>query len=124
MSLDDLRKWLETLSAAHALVPASEVLDRLPVTTDGAGEDTLAALDVEAAGKALGRSSSTVREYARAGLLPGAYRQRGREWRIPQDAIRRFQQKEAQRDVATVTSSGRHGSDGDLSAWRREIDTA
>ena len=96
MTLSDLRSWLATLAEAHALVPAEEVLERLPATTaEGAAADPLVALDVDAAGEVLGRSPSTVRDYCRRELLPGAFRQRGREWRIPLDAIRAFQAEEA-----------------------------
>ena len=119
MTLSALRSWLSTLAEAHALVPASEVLDRLPATTR-AGDDTLAALTVQQAGELLGRSASTTREYARQGLLPGAYRQQGREWRIPPDAIRAFQVAQAKEKAQTVTSRGTT----DLSAWRKEIDAA
>ena len=124
MTLSALRSWLSTLAEAHALVPASEVLDRLPATT-GAGDGTLAALTVEQAGKLLGRSASTTRDYARQGLLPGAYRQQRREWRIPPGAIGAFQRRqyeEAQAAAKTVTSNGKGSTD--LSAWRKEIDAA
>ena len=100
-------------------MPASEVLERLPVNT-GEAVDTLGALDVEQAGEALGRSASTVREYCRAGLLEGAYRQQGREWRIPVAAIGKFQIEQAATNATTVTSLG----STDLAAWRKEIDVA
>ena len=123
MTLSDLRTWLSTLAEAHALVPAHEVLERLPVVTEGAGVDPLAALDVDAAGVVLGRSPSTVRDYCRRDLLPGAFRQRGREWRIPPDAIRAFHAKEA-REEGKANGAGKRQDDADLSSWRKEIPTA
>lgn len=119
MTPADFRSWLATLADAHALVPASEVLERLPVTaTDGAGIDPLAAMDVDAAGEVLGRSASTVRDYCRRELLPGAYRQRGREWRIPPDAIRAFQAAEA-RGAAQAANRAGKSDNIDLSSWRK-----
>ena len=121
MTLADFRSWLATLAEARALVPASEVLERLPVLTEGAGVDPLAALDVDAAGDVLGRSPSTVREYCRQGFLPGAYRQRGREWRIPLEAIRAFQTEEAREAAQTNGAGERRVDDVDLTSWRKEI---
>ena len=123
MTLSDFRTWLATLADAHALVPAEEVLDRLPVSTEGAGVDPLAALDVDAAGELLGRSASTVRDYCRRDLLPAAYRQRGKEWRIPPDAIRAFQADEARGEARRTNGAGDR-QDDDLSAWREEIPAA
>ena len=118
MTLTALREWLEVLAEADATIPAQRVLDRLPVTEDGAGDD-LAALDVEQAGEALGRSPSTVRQYARSGLLPGSFRQMGREWRIPVAAIRQFRAAQAAQATAKVTTvTGRNSVS--LDAWRRE----
>ena len=123
MTLSDFRTWLATLADAHALVPAEEVLERLPaMTAEGKGVDPLAALDVDAAGEVLGRSASTVRDYCRRELLPGAFRQQGREWRIPPDAIRAFQTEEARGEARQMNGAGkRHQDDTDLSAWREEI---
>lgn len=45
----------------------------------------------------LGRDTSIVRTWCRAGLLPGAYRLRGREWRIPRQALTDFQRNEQSR---------------------------
>ena len=89
------------------------------------GEDSLAALDVEAAGKALARSASTVREYCRAGLLPGSYKQRGREWRVPRSAIEAFHRREheAAQAASKAITPTRLGST-DLGAWRAEIERA
>ncbi len=123
LTLSDLREWLEVLADADAAIPARVVLERLPVVEGGVGGDTLAALDVQAAGEALGRSASTVRQYARQGLLEGAYRQRGREWRIPRSAIGAFhRQQHRDSQDATKTVSGKDTAD--LSAWRKEIDAA
>jgi excisionase family DNA binding protein len=113
---------LEQLVASHApgsLLPRDWLLEQLRTVSSTDAGDELADLSVEDAGRVLGRSDSTVREYCRANLLPGAYRQRGREWRIPRAAVRAFQRAEAQpkrtpRRTAT-------GDVVDLGAWREEF---
>ncbi|MBI4538934.1 MAG: helix-turn-helix domain-containing protein [Gemmatimonadetes bacterium] len=80
-------------------------------------------LSVEEAGAVLKRSASTVRQYARQGFLPGAYRQQGREWRVPPEAIRTFQRREAERPLETAPAppDGRKPSmHSGLTGWRDE----
>ena len=62
----------------------------------------------------LKKSHATIREYARVGLLPGAYRC-GRDWRFPHDV--RYaapQAKPAQDDPTTAAPSPLD----ELRAWR------
>ena len=71
-------------------------------------------------GQRLGRAASTIRSYCERGELPGAYRWRAREWRIPPAAL--LSLEEAERDRGTgragskPTRSRRHAVD--LGAWR------
>jgi hypothetical protein len=51
-------------------------------------------LTPEEAGAALHRSPVTVRAYCSAGLLTGAYRWRGRQWRIPRASLEALQAAE------------------------------
>ena len=88
------------------------------------GADPLADLTVESAGRILGRSASTVRDYARQRLLPGSYKQRGREWCIPHEAIRAFQKAEASRTHREPRMSSRSqpwATGADLSGWKEEF---
>lgn len=124
MTLSDFRSWLATLAEAHATIPAEQALKRLPLVADGAGGDDLAALDVEAAGKALGRSSSTIRDYCRSGLLEGAYKQRGKQWKVPRPAIAAFHRREFEDAEAAAKTTCNGKGTTDLSAWRKEIDAA
>ena len=41
-----------------------------------------------------GRKDSTVREWCEAGLFPGAYKLRGREWRVPFAGVLAFEKQE------------------------------
>ena len=63
-----------------------------------------------------GRCPSTVRAWCEAGRLPGAYKLRGREWRIPAVALRLFQDQEGGSLTRQPTSSGKRSS---LADWRR-----
>jgi helix-turn-helix protein len=51
-------------------------------------------LTPEEVGAALQRSPVTVRAYCSAGLFPGAYRLRARQWRVPVTALAAFQAAE------------------------------
>ncbi len=113
---------LERIVASHApgsLLPRDWLLDQLRGVTSTDQGDELADLSVEDAGRVLNRSTSTVRDYCRAGLLPGAYRQRSKEWRIPRSAIRAFQRKEAEPKQQTRRRVS--GDVVDLGAWREEL---
>jgi hypothetical protein len=60
-------------------------------------------LDCTRVAALLGRSPSTVRNWCAAGVLPGAYRLRGRrEWRVPRGALVTFQERERQRARQTA----------------------
>lgn len=116
MTLAELER-LVAASPPGSLLPRDWFLEQLrelgPTETE-----TLSDLSVVGAGQVLARSPSTIREYCRAGLLPGAYRQRGREWRIPRAAIRSFQRAESE-----PLSKCRpvRAEDVDLGAWREEV---
>lgn len=120
MKLTELRALIEG-HAPGSLIPRDWLLRQLDDVGSAGGEgvaEPLADLTVEEAGRVLDRSPSTVRDYARRELLPGAYRQRGREWRIPRSAIRAFQRAEAAENCPQEPSAPR--GDDDLSSWREE----
>lgn len=129
MTLSDLKAKILAHSPG-SLIPrdwlALQLEDVEGVATEQ-GTNPIADLTVEEAGKVLGRSPSTVREYARDGLLPGSYRQRGREWRIPHTAIAAFQAAESARPKPGGMAEGKMPSGRtlpasavDLGAWRKE----
>ena len=112
---------LERLVASHApgsLIPRDWLLEQLK-GVDGDAGDPLADMTIEEAGVVLGRSLSPVREYCRRDLLPGAYRQRGREWKVPREAIRAFQRAEAS-DKKPPTPNDRRAP-AHLSSWRHKV---
>jgi hypothetical protein len=71
-----------------------------------------------------GRAGSTVRGWCEAGLLPGAYRARGRQWRIPPAAIHAMQETDAMRFRAGQRGGRAECTDApqavvSLGGWRR-----
>ena len=122
VSLADLRNWLASLADAEATIPARVVLARLPAGAQAVEQaETIADLTVDQAGQLMGRSPSTLRGWCREGLLPGSYRLRGRQWRIPRAAIAAFQRSEAEGAVATAAPKPElpSGRPVDLGAWRQ-----
>ena len=73
-------------------------------------------LTLEEVAELAGRSKSTVRTWANSGMIEGAFRLHGREWRIPSRAWERhlesLQKGEEGPEVAEVGSV-------DLGSWRR-----
>ena len=74
-------------------------------------------LTVDLVAVRLRRAPSTVRGWCEAGELPGAYRLRGREWRIPARALDAF--LTAERKTRARRGVARGPVEDDLSAWRR-----
>jgi len=98
-----------------ALVPVRWLRERLADAGDR--DDRLADLTVEEVAEELGRAPSTIRGWCGAERFLGAYRLRGREWRVPRESVRRMLDQERdggpteERDPETV----------DLGTWRREV---
>jgi excisionase family DNA binding protein len=103
----------------EALVPVGWVLDQA-----GANQSApVADVDLTAvqAGELLGRAASTIRGMCASGELLGAYRARGREWRVPRAALSAWQREEARRHAEKVTPPRRvrANATADLGAWRK-----
>ena len=117
MTLADLERLIAS-QAPGSLLPRDWLLEHIR-TVDAGDTDELGDLSVQEAGEILGRSASTIRSYCRGALLPGAYRQRGREWRVPHAAIRSFQRTEAEPEDRQ--RGPRRVEDVDLGSWREEV---
>jgi len=75
----------------EALLPVSWLRSQLIGQVDNSPQCTLPTdVTVAIVADELGRADSTVRSWCRTGQLPGAYRLRGREWRIPASALAAF----------------------------------
>jgi hypothetical protein len=53
-------------------------------------------------GEMYNRTAACIRFWCHAGKLPGAYKLNDREWRIPQDAPNKFQERQRKAEKATV----------------------
>lgn len=99
----------------NALLPVRYIREILARTTVHDSEP-LADLDVADVAAALGRAPSTIRAWLHAGELQGGYKLRGREWRVPREALRAY--LDAQRQGTDLTAVFRR-REVDLSSWRK-----
>jgi hypothetical protein len=67
-------------------------------------------------GRIIGRHSSTVRAMCERRELPGAYRQHGREWRIPAGAVETYRRSQAAPLAPRISRAP-----AELGAWRRHL---
>lgn len=79
-------------------------------------------LTVQQVADKYGRAASTVRSWITSGRLVGAYRFRGKEWRLPPEALRTFEEAERSGGLPRGEPSGRKR--GNLSDWRAVERTA
>jgi hypothetical protein len=91
------------------------VSDTEPCTAVQVPPDTLFTIGEVA--RRFSRSQSAVRSWAEQGLFRGAFRLRGRAWRIPLSSVIAFEAAERQRKAVEQTVTLR-GSER-LSDWRR-----
>jgi hypothetical protein len=123
---DEMRAALRLIVESHPAgstvgVLREHLLDLLEPSTHGVTVSAPpAAVDLTCrqVADALGRDGSTIRAWAARGDFPGAYRLNGREWRIPPESLRAWQ--DAQRNgppgPAPQVARGRPGLR--LSSWR------
>ena len=92
MTLVELRAWLAPFVRVGALVPASEILVRLP-GSDGETPAPVTPAEVPLTCKQiselLGRTPACVRSWCLSGVLP-AYRLCNREWRVKPEDLAKF----------------------------------
>jgi excisionase family DNA binding protein len=82
---------------------------------EGGGPDRL--LTLEEVAEVVGRAVSTVRSWCNSGRIEGAFRLNGRDWRVPESALRKYLESQ-QRDEVTGERNGVGGS-VDLGSWRK-----
>ncbi len=107
-----LRELAAALPAGAAVpVPREWLLDLLG---DTAPLPDKATADLTAAGLALHfkRRPSTVRGWIEAGMFPGAYRFRGREWRVTAAGLAAFEESEREHRRGNSTPQSTEGATG------------
>lgn len=117
-----LEKLLEALPEGGSVTLDREALAELLEAEPGPEEERLSDLTVPELAEELDRGKSTVRGWLADGLIPEAYRLRGREWRVPPAAVRRFLEREAQGEERSPREVPLRG--GELGDWREERSAA
>ena len=120
MTHDGLRALLDSMPVVSTItltrVDIEELLDELtPPDVDAPEASDLTLPEVA---DRVSRARSTVRSWCSRGLLVGAYRLNGRDWRVPPHALDAFLNAQGTRSSATPPT-GPLGIT-DLSAWRYE----
>lgn len=100
---DAIEQWLD-----------SEDAYQLPAEADSVIID----LTIRQVASLMGKKESTVRGWLNAGAMPGAYKLHGREWRIPREELRRFQERQR---VGTGPEPRGTSRPPVLGAWRSEM---
>ncbi len=77
------------------LVPRDWLLDRLSGAEPAQNASTaLVDLTIQDLAKMFGKRPSTVRAWVERGDFAGAYKLHGKEWRVPADSVREFQEQQ------------------------------
>jgi hypothetical protein len=112
-----LREFAQALPAGAVVPVPKEWLLELLGEADAGGARVEIDLTVNQVAQRFSRRPSTVRGWCEASLLPGAYRNRGREWRIPATALVEFQERERKRPEGS-DRAGSSGQRRSLADWR------
>lgn len=112
--LDRLRRAAELLPAGASITVSRECLLEALGSADVCSEAPAGDLTVAELASQFQRKPSTVRAWLEAGRFPGAYKLRGRDWRVPPAAVQAFREAEQ--------GGRRRGAPAaaDLGAWRRQ----
>lgn len=106
---------------ASVTLPVGEIRELLDEEPESERENRLADLTIEEIAEEFDRSESAVRAWCQQGRIPGAYKLRGREWRIPVDGVRAFQEAEANGGGAPARATAGPNGDDDLGSWRDHV---
>ena len=122
---DDFKSIADSLPREAAVLLPIAVFLRLigepqaaESTPSKTSQDHEVDLTIPEAARLFGRGKSTIRSWCASGLIPGCYRLRGREWRIPRQGLSAF--LEGQRNRIALAQTLACGNTVDLAAWRGE----
>ena len=115
---DALRSYAEILPAGTVVpVPRELLLEILAgEVPETAPASPARDLTVDEVAAHFHRSPGTVRTWLEAGRFEGAYKLRGRSWRVPPAAITAFVERERRPEPSTTRARGAVVA---LDAWRR-----
>ena len=117
-----LRESLAQIAAvlppgAAVLLPADWLRAQLEGEV-GPEDDGVADMAVREVAEKLGRSVSTVRGWLSAGHIPGAYKFRGKQWRVTRAGLSEFLDRQRNGKGPAGPGVGR-GSSANLASWRK-----
>lgn len=116
---EHLRAMVATMpSGASVSLPVDWLRAQLE-EEESSRDTTLAPSDLTLAeiAKRVHRAPSTVRGWLNGGMVPGAYRLRGRDWRVPPSALQAFLRQQAAPKAEPVPR--RRDRAPDLGSWRQ-----
>ena len=100
LTMSQLKSWMRMLPKTLEFSP-SAVLAILEMVPDNSKQEERRYLDREMHdltakefGAIMSRSSITVVGWCASGIIPGAYKLRGRAWRVPRDSVRLFKEQQ------------------------------
>ena len=118
-----LHRLAEALApGTGVMVPREWLLELLEGTGEHPSEGSPvppADLTVAQVASRYGRHASTVRVWLERGAFPGAYKLRGRDWRVPAADLAAFDASERAREAGTPAARRGPRKAADLGAWRR-----
>ena len=114
---ESLARILEGLPPGSAVSLPVDWLRAQMAAVQETQQDSLADLTMKKVAEEMGRSVSTVRAWVAQELIPGAYKLRGREWRVPRAGLREFMNR--QTNTVREDRPGLGSKCGtDLGLWR------
>lgn len=119
VNVDDLRALHVSMPRGSAITLSrraiGDLLDHLAPAATQRGE--VRDLTLPEVAERVGRASSTVRAWCNTGLMAGAYKLNGRDWRVPPAALDAFLRGQGEDSSGTRRGVG---APRDLSDWRAE----
>ena len=117
--VDRLRAIVDGMPDGSAVTLSVDWLREL-VDREGEQDGMGRLLTLAQAGEIVGRSASTIRTWANSSQLEGAFKLNGRDWRIPENALARFveRQQATEQEPTTVSADG----PVDLNSWRHHVE--
>ena len=119
MLRDQLRAMAETVPPGGAItLPRDWLVAALDAEGEPANLPPGVDLTVPDLVRLFGKRPSTVRSWLEAGLLPNAYKLRGKQWRVPPSAVEAFLARERTPDGTPPAPLPQRGR-GSLSDYRK-----
>lgn len=124
MSLKSTITALVAAAPPDATIPVRWLAEQLAADSEPITEQSHGVaidLTVDELAAKLNRGASTIRTWLARGELEGAYRNHGREWRIPLAAVDALQRSQSKRHASDGSTTTPTKTPTDLSSWRNHL---